>query len=52
MERSYGTFYRRIPLPFEVEAEQITAEYKDGVLEIRAPRSAQQQPQRQRIPLK
>ena len=51
VERSYGSFYRRIPLPFEVNAEQITAEYKDGVLEIRAPRSAQQ-PQRQRIPLK
>jgi HSP20 family protein len=52
VERSYGSFYRRSPLPFEVNAEQITAEYKDGVLEIRAPRSAQQQPQLQRIPLR
>jgi HSP20 family protein len=52
VERGYGSFYRRIPLPFEVTAEQITAEYKDGVLEIRAPRSAQQQPQRQTIPLR
>jgi HSP20 family protein len=52
VERSYGSFYRRIPLPFEVNVEQITAEYKDGVLEIRAPRSAQQQPQQQRIPLR
>jgi len=51
VERSYGRFYRRIPLPFEVKAEQITAEHKDGVLEIHVPRPAQQQTQPQRIPL-
>ena len=51
MERSYGTFYRRIPLPFEVKAEQSTAQYKDGVLEVRVPRPAHEQPQPQKIPL-
>ncbi len=52
MERNYGTFYRRIPLPFDVRPEQITANYTDGVLEVRIPRPAQeQQSQPQRIPL-
>ena len=33
-ERSYGSFYRRIPLPEGVDAEQAQASFKDGVLEI------------------
>ena len=34
MERTYGGFYRRLPLPFEVKPEQITASLTDGVLEV------------------
>jgi HSP20 family protein len=37
MERSYGSFYRRIPLDFDVTPDQITATLKDGVLEVRIP---------------
>lgn len=44
MERSYGSFYRRIPLGFEVKPEQIQARYTDGVLEVQVPRPAQEQP--------
>jgi HSP20 family protein len=33
-ERSYGQFYRAIPLPEGVNAEQCEATFKDGVLEI------------------
>jgi HSP20 family protein len=33
-ERSYGQFYRAIPLPDEVNAEQCDATFKDGVLEV------------------
>jgi HSP20 family protein len=44
MERSYGTFHRRIPLPFEVKPEQITANFKDGVLEVQVPKPPQEQP--------
>jgi HSP20 family protein len=51
LERSYGSFYRRVPLPFEVRAEQITASYNAGVLEIRIPKSAQEQPKKQKIAL-
>jgi HSP20 family protein len=50
-ERSYGSFYRRIPLPPDVKTEQITATYKDGLLEIRVPKSAREQPLPRRVPL-
>jgi HSP20 family protein len=36
-ERSYGTFHRQFPLPEGVNADQITANFKDGVLEISMP---------------
>jgi HSP20 family protein len=38
IERIFGSFYRRIPLPFEVDADQVEAALVDGVLEIRIPR--------------
>lgn len=33
-ERSYGTFERKFSLPFEVEAENITANFAGGVLKL------------------
>ena len=33
-ERSYGKFYRRLPLPDGVESENANATFRDGVLEI------------------
>jgi HSP20 family protein len=36
-ERSYGKFFRSIPLPEAAKTEQATAEFKDGVLEITVP---------------
>ena len=39
-ERSYGSFYRSIPLPEGVQAESATAEFKDGVLQIEIPAPA------------
>lgn len=36
-ERRYGTFRRQIPLPEGVNADQVTASFKDGVLEILMP---------------
>jgi HSP20 family protein len=38
MERTYGTFYRRMALPFETTAAQIEATFKDGVLEVKIPK--------------
>lgn len=36
-EFRYGSFVRRIPLPDGVQEGDVTASYKDGVLEVRAP---------------
>jgi len=36
-ERSYGSFYRSIPLPEGTETESAAAEFKDGVLRIEIP---------------
>ena len=42
-ERSYGQFYRSIPLPENVDPSSIKASFNDGVLEVTipAPREAQ-----------
>jgi HSP20 family protein len=36
-ERSYGSFYRAIPLPEGVESDNCEATFKDGVLEVTLP---------------
>jgi HSP20 family protein len=36
-ERTYGAFYRRIPLPEYVKAEAARATFKNGVLEVEIP---------------
>jgi len=38
-ERSYGSFSRSLQLPAEVEVEKAKAEYKNGVLKLRLPKS-------------
>ena len=40
-ERSYGSFYRAVPLPPGVESEQVKAAFSDGVLEITLPKPEQ-----------
>lgn len=45
-ETAHGAFYRRIPLPEAAQMEQIKAEVKDGILEIRVP-----MPQRPKVAL-
>lgn len=37
-ERSYGYFERSFTVPDQIKAEQITSEYKDGVLNISVPK--------------
>ena len=43
MERSYGSFQRIIPLPSDIEADKIEANFKKGVLNITLPKSAEAQ---------
>lgn len=39
-ERSYGSFYRAVPLPDGVKHEDIKATFTDGVLEVTVPLAA------------
>jgi HSP20 family protein len=46
VERAYGSFRRSLTLPAGVDAEQIDADYADGVLEIRVPKPVEKVPHR------
>lgn len=46
LERSYGTFQRSITLPQGVESDEIAANFENGVLELRVPKSAEVQPRK------
>lgn len=48
-ERVYGRFERRIPLAWEVEEDKIEASFKNGVLSVTLPKSAQAEAQMRRI---
>jgi len=36
-ERTFGSFYRRIPLTFEVDPTKVEATFRDGVLHVELP---------------
>ncbi len=45
-ERRYGTFTRSITLPASVKSDDIQADYHDGVLELKMPKSEEVKPKR------
>jgi HSP20 family protein len=45
-ECSYGSFYRSIPIPANVDASKIEASFEDGVLEVALPKSAKVKPKK------
>jgi HSP20 family protein len=49
MERSYGSFYRCIPLPEGIKPDQIKATFANGVLEITIPKPLEEKPKAQKI---
>ncbi len=49
MERSYGKFYRKFALPFEVDARKVDARFKEGTLEIEIEKPPQEEPQAQEV---
>jgi len=48
-ERSYGQFYRTVPLPQGANLDQARANFKDGVLEVTVPLPQQEERQGRRI---
>jgi HSP20 family protein len=51
VERSYGAFQRTMTVPFDVEPDKVSAQFKDGVLTITLPKpqEAVDRPQARRI---
>ncbi len=49
-ERTYGHFYRLIPLPEGAQTDKATAEFKNGVLQVRVP-IPESQSRNRRIPI-
>ena len=45
-ECSYGSFYRSIPIPSNVDADKIKASFEDGVLEVALPKSTKIKPKK------
>lgn len=46
LERSYGSFQRSVTLPQGVKADQITAEFDNGVLTVRVPKADEVKPRK------
>jgi HSP20 family protein len=51
-ERSYGSFYRAIPLPEGVDPNACNASFKDGVLEVTLPKPKEAQSKGKKIQVK
>lgn len=45
IERSYGTFLRSFSLPDGVNGEKVTADFSNGILEVRLPKDATAKPE-------
>ncbi|MBN2384457.1 Hsp20/alpha crystallin family protein [bacterium] len=43
-ERGFGEFIRTIGLPFSVDSEKVSAEYRNGILKVRLPRAEHDKP--------
>ena len=50
-EFRYGEFRRSLVLPTGVDTDSVKAEYKDGILEVRVPWPAQQEPGSTKVPV-
>lgn len=52
VERSRGTFLRRLALPFDPAPDQVQASFEKGVLHLNIPRPPNNKPQAKRIEIK
>ena len=51
MERSYGSFCRRIPLDIEVVTDKVEATFEKGVLSINLPKTAEAKKTYKKVPI-
>ena len=51
LERSFGSFSRHLHLPADIQADKAKATFRDGVLEVRIPKSEAAKHQAKKIPI-
>jgi HSP20 family protein len=49
IERFHGTFVRRFDLPDNIDQSSITAEYVDGVLDLKLPKTVKKSPETMKV---
>lgn len=49
VERSYGSFYRSLPLPRSANVDDVKAEFENGVLKIRIAKAEEHKPKKIKI---
>ena len=52
VERSYGSFQRSMSLPFNVDADKVTADFKNGILTVNIPKPAELAKQPKKVEVK
>lgn len=52
LERSFAGFYRRFPLPNNVDADKANAEYREGVLKVTVPKLQIEDKKRKQLEIK
>jgi HSP20 family protein len=52
VERSYGSFSRAIPLPFEADPTKVDAKFDRGILRIHLPKPKEATKKEQKIEIK
>lgn len=52
IERSWGSFRRSVRLPAEVDRDAVSATFKDGVLEVKLPKTEKEQKRTRKIEVK
>ena len=51
LERSYGSFTRSFRLPKEVQTDKAKATFKDGVLEVKVPKTEEAKKKEKKVPV-
>lgn len=51
LERSFGSFSRSLHMPAEVQTDKAKAKFKDGILEIRVPKTEEAKSKEKKVPI-
>jgi HSP20 family protein len=52
VERSFGSFQRRLSLPYDVDADKVQASFKEGVLTLTLPKPSEVQKSAKKIEIR